>query len=180
MPNEAQRTWAPVSPLVLGISLLFLLLFLYGLAADVEIIHVVDGAFMQIHAAGHAFFHILGVTAGVAGGTFLQLFVPLALAAFFFRYRQTLGFAVCMFFFFEQFLRVARYMADAQAQQLPWFTIGRYESSIHDWHYLFTKLGVLSYTPAIAMFVHMLGSLGMIGVTAWFFWRGVEDILFER
>lgn len=180
MQNEVQRTWAPVSALLLAIVLLFFLVFLYGLAADLEIIGVVDDGFLQLHAAGHAIFRVFGANAAVAGGTFLQLCVPFALGAFFFRQRQTFGFAVCMFFFFEQFLRVARYMADAQAQQLPWFTIGRYESSIHDWNYLFTKLGVLSYAPSIAGVVHLLGSLGMVSVTAWLLWRGVNDMVFER
>lgn len=180
MQNEIQRNWAPVSALLLLFSLLLFFFFLYGLAAQIQIINVVDDGFLQLHSMGHALFRVFGVTAGVAGGTFLQLFVPFALGAFFFRKRQTFGFAVCIFFFFEQFLRVARYMADAQTQQLPWFSIGRYESSIHDWHYLFSELGVLSYAKGIAGTVHVLGSLGMVTVTAWLFWRGVNDIMFER
>ena len=180
MQDQTQRTWAPVSPLLLGISLSFFFLFLYGLAAEMEIIEIADRAFLQVHALGHAVFRVFGTSVGVAGGTFLQLFVPFALGVFFFRRRQTFGFAVCVFLFFEQFLRVARYMADAQAQRLPWFTIGRYESSIHDWNYLFTQLGVLSYAATIAGVVHLLGSLGMVYITAWFVWRGVNDIIFER
>lgn len=180
MQDETRLTWAPVRPLVLAISLSFFFLFLYGLAAEMKIIEVVDNAFLLLHAFGHAVFRVFGLDVGVAGGTFLQLFVPFALGAFFFRRRQTFGFAVCIFLFFEQFLRVARYMADAQAQQLPWFSTGRYESSIHDWNYLFTQLGVLSYATTIARVVHLLGSLGMICVTAWFLWHGVNDIIFER
>lgn len=180
MQDETQGTWTPVSPLLLAISLSFFFLFLYGLAAGMKIIEVVDNVFLQLHALGHAVFRVFGLSAGVAGGTFLQLFVPLVLGAFFFRRRHTFGFAVCMFLFFEQFLRVARYMADAQAQRLPWFTIGRYESSIHDWNYLFTQLGVLSCATTIGGVVHLLGTLGLVCVTAWFVWRGVNDIIFER
>jgi hypothetical protein len=87
---------------------------------------------------------------------------------------------LCLFLFFEQFLPVSRYMADAQAQQLPWFTIGRYDSLIHDSTYLFTELGVLSYDTVIAYVVRLIGSLGMIGVTFWFLWRGVSDIALDR
>jgi hypothetical protein len=68
--------------------------------------------------------------------------VPFALGLYFIRHRQSLGVALCMFFFFEQLLPIARYMADAQVQHLPWASIGRYDSVIHDWNYLFTKLGV--------------------------------------
>jgi hypothetical protein len=42
-------------------------------------------------------------------------------------------------------------------------SIGRYESLIHDWNYLFTQLGVLSYDTVIADIVRSIGCLGMIG-----------------
>lgn len=67
-------------------------------------------------------------------------------------------------------------MADAQAQQLPLLSVGRYDSVIHDWNYLFTRLGVLSYGEEIADVVRLIGWLGMIGVTLWLFWRGLNDV----
>jgi hypothetical protein len=177
LPREPrERVWARVTPFVFIVSLLFFGLFLYGLVRDTEMPHLTDIIFMQIHAGGHALFRVFGLTAAVAGGTFLQLFVPFALGFYFIRQRQPLGVALCMFFFFEQFLPIARYMADAQAQQLPWVSIGRYESLIHDWNYLFTQLGVLSYDTVIAGIVRSIGCLGMIGVTFWFLWRAVTDI----
>ena len=177
LPREPrERAWAAVSPFVFIVSLLFFGLFLYGLMRDMEMPRLMDNVFMQIHAGGHALFRVFGLTAAVAGGTFLQLFVPFALGFYFIRQRQPLGVALCMFFFFEQFLPIARYMSDAQAQQLPWVSIGRYESLIHDWNYLFTQLGVLSYATVIAGIVRSIGCLGMIGVTFWFLWRAVADM----
>ena len=177
LPREPrERAWARVSPFVFIVSLLFFGLFLYGLLRDMEMPHLIDIVFMQIHAGGHALFRVFGLTPAVAGGTFLQLFVPFALGFYFIRQRQPLGVALCLFFFFEQLLPVARYMADAQVQQLPWMSIGRYESLIHDWNYLFTQLGVLSYDTVIAGIVRSIGCLGMIGVTFWFLWRAVIDI----
>jgi len=180
LPREPRKPWARVTPFLLIVSLLFFGLFLYGLVRDMEMPHLMNDAFMQIHAGGHALFRVFGLTAAVAGGTFLQLFVPFALGFYFIRQRQPLGVALCMFFFFEQFLPIARYMADAQAQQLPWISIGRYESVIHDWNYLFTQLGVLSYDTVIAEIVRSIGCLGMIGVTFWFLWRAVIDIELDR
>ena len=174
------RDWAPVSPFVLSVSLLFFGVYLYALARDMELPHLADSLFMQIHAAGHVLFRVFGLTAAVAGGTFLQLLVPLALGFFFVRRRQPQGVAFCLFFFFEQFLPVARYMADAQAQLLPWLSIGRYESVIHDWNYLFSHLGLLPYDTAIASIVRLIGCVGMIAVTFWFLWRGVIDLALER
>ena len=83
LPREPrERPWARITPFARIISLLFFALFLYGLARDTEMPHLVDTAFMQIHAGGHALFRVFGVTAAVAGGTFLQLFVPFALRFF--------------------------------------------------------------------------------------------------
>lgn len=176
LPREPREPWARVTPLVLIVSLLFFGLFLYELVRDMEMPHLVDNAFMQIHAGGHTLLRVFGLTAAIAGGTLLQLFVPFALGFYFIRQRQSLYVALCLFFFFEQFLPIARYMADAQAQQLPWMSIGRYESLIHDWNYLFTQLGILSYDAVIASIVRSIGCLGMIGVVFWFLWRAVMDI----
>jgi uncharacterized protein YjeT (DUF2065 family) len=176
LPREPREPWARVTPLVLIVSLLFFGLFLYELVRNMEMPHLVDNAFMQIHTGGHTLLRVFGLTAAVAGGTLLQLFVPFALGFYFIRQRQPLYVALCLFFFFEQFLPIARYMADAQAQQLPWMSIGRYESLIHDWNYLFTQLGILSYDAVIASIVRSIGCLGMIGVVFWFLWRAVMDI----
>jgi hypothetical protein len=74
-----ERAWARVSPFVFIVSLLFFGLFLYGLLRDMEMPRLMDNVFMLIHAGGHALFRVFGLTTAVAGGTFLQLFVPFAL-----------------------------------------------------------------------------------------------------
>lgn len=176
----SKKDWARISPLILAILLSFFGLFLYQLVRGMELPRLVDSFFMQIHAGGHALFRVFGMTAGVAGGTALQLLVPLALAYFAMRRRQPQGVALCLFFFFEQFLPIARYMADAQAQQLPLTSLGRYDSVIHDWNYMFIKLGVLQYDTVIGALVQSIGCLGMIGVAGWFLWRGVNDLAADR
>lgn len=175
-PRDARaRAWASITPLSLVIVVGFFSFFLYGLADQMELPHLVDNGFLQIHGVGHAIFRVFGLTAAVAGGTFLQLFVPFALGCFFIRKRQPIGVALCMFFFFEQFLPVARYMADAQVQQLPLYSVGRYDSVIHDWNYLFSSLRVLSYDVVVANAVRFIGYLGMISTPFWLLWRGVYD-----
>ena len=110
----------------------------------------------------------------VAGGTILQLGVPLMLAMFFIFQRQIPGTAFCMFFFFEQFLPISAYMADARAQDLPLITVGDSDYVIHDWNYLFGRLGVLDHDTQIAHTVRCLGWIGMIATMAWFIWRSVK------
>jgi hypothetical protein len=170
-----ERAWEPIPLKVLLVWLFFFGVFLYELARDGEMPRLIDNLFMMIHEAGHSLFRILGLTPGVAGGTLLQLFVPFALAFYFVRRRQPQGTALCTFFFFEQFVPISNYMADAQARKLPLFTLGNYEHVIHDWNYLFAKLGILSYDRAIAGVVHSIGCFGMIGVAFWLLWRFLSD-----
>jgi hypothetical protein len=119
---------------------------------------------------------LAGEFISVAGGTFLQLFVPFALAAYFFFRRQSQGVAFCLFFFFEQFLPLATYMADARAQDLPLLTVADAEYVIHDWNYLFGRLGVLEHDTQIASAVRMIGWLGMFGIVVWLIWCGISDV----
>lgn len=107
----------------------------------------------------------------VAGGTFLQLFVPAALAANFALRRQVPGAAFCAFFFFEQFLPISVYMADARAQALPLLTVGDSEDVIHDWYYLFSHARVLEHDTQIASVFRTASWIGMLAVVAWFSWR---------
>ena len=108
-----------------------------------------DLVFIPIHEGGHLLFRMFGEWIMVAGGTFLQLFVPFALAIYFAFRRQVPGTAFCAFFFFEQFLPIATYMADARAQELPLLTVGDSEDVIHDWFYLFSHAGLLEHDTQI-------------------------------
>jgi len=166
--------WRPVHRAILVIAAAFYLLFLYQAARGSGPMLMIDLVFVPIHEGGHLLFRFFGEFLAVAGGTILQLAVPLMLAAFFIFHRQIPGTAFCMFFFFEQFLPIATYMADARAQELPLLTVGDSDNVIHDWAYLFGKLGVLDHDTQIAHGVRVLGWLGMIGTLAWFILRSLK------
>lgn len=134
-----------------------------------------DGVFVPIHEGGHLLFRWFGEFVSVAGGTLLQLGVPLALAMYFLFQRQAQGVAFCLFFLFEQFLPIATYMADARAQDLPLLTIGDGDYVIHDWNYLFGRVGLLPHDTQIAATTRIIGWLGMIAVAGWLIWRGVSS-----
>jgi len=171
-----EEDWRPVPRVALAAWLIFFGLFLYQEARGSGILLLMDGVFVPIHEGGHLLFRFFGTTVGVAGGTFLQLFVPFALATYFVFQRQAQGVAFCLFFFFEQFLPIATYMADARAQDLPLLTVGDAEYVIHDWNYLFTKFGVLEHDTQIAGAMRFIGWMGMIGVMLWLLWRGLNDV----
>ncbi len=166
--------WRPVSRAVLIVASAFYILFLYQAARGSGVLLMMDLVFVPIHEGGHLLFRFFGEFLAVAGGTILQLSVPLMLAAFFIFQRQIPGTAFCMFFFFEQFLPIAAYMADARAQELPLLTVGDGDYVIHDWAYLFGRLGVLEHDTAIAHAVRVLGWVGMIATLAWMIWRSLR------
>jgi len=173
--DPLESDWDPVPKAALIAWTIFYGLFLYQAARGAGILLLMDVVFIPIHEGGHLLFRFFGEFISVAGGTFLQLAVPLMLATYFFFQRQAQGVAFCLFFMFEQFLPIATYMADARAQELPLLTIGDGDDVIHDWNYLFGKLGLLQHDTQIAGTVRIAGWLGMLGVVAWFVWRGTRS-----
>jgi hypothetical protein len=173
---DLEQEWEPVPRAALIAWTIFYSLFLYQLVRGSGILLLMDSVFVPVHEGGHLLFRFCGEFVCIAGGTFLQLFVPFALAVYFLFRRQSQGIAFCLFFFFEQFLPVATYMADARAQELPLLTVGDSEYVIHDWNYLFGKLSVLAHDTQIAAAFRMIGWLGMIGVVVWLIWRGLNDV----
>jgi hypothetical protein len=170
-----ESDWDPIPRWALLAWSGFYLLFLYQAARGNGLLLLMDGVFVPIHEGGHLLFRFFGEFLNIAGGTLLQLGVPIALAIYFLFQRQGQGVAFCMFFFFEQFLPIATYMADARAQDLPLLTIGDGDYVIHDWNYLFGKLGVLPHDIQIATTVRFIGWIGMLSVASWLIWRGLSD-----
>ena len=141
--------WRPVSRYGLIGWLLFYLIFLaYAFSKHGEFLFI-DLANLVVHEGGHLLFGWFGSTLGLWGGTLLQWLVPLLLAAYFFIQRQTAAFAFCTFFFFENWLYTATYMADARAMVLPLVTAGDSDFIEHDWHTIFASLGVLQHAPRL-------------------------------
>jgi hypothetical protein len=167
--------WQPVPRYVLIAWLIFYAFFFYELLSGGAFPNYMNAVFVPVHEGGHIIFGWLGQFIAVAGGTFLQLAAPAMLAIYFAFRRQPQGVTFCMFFFFQQFSPIATYMADARAQELPLLTVGSGDDVIHDWNYLFGKLGLLAHDTQIASVTRVIGWLGMLATVAWFVWRGFRQ-----
>lgn len=178
--ESLESDWEPFPRWALAAWIGFYVLFLYQVARGRGPLLLIDGVFVPIHEGGHLLFRFFGEFLSVAGGTLLQLGVPVSLACYFLFRRQPPGVAFCLFFFFEQFLPIGTYMADARAQDLPLLTIGDGDYVIHDWNYLFSKLGVLQHDLQIADAVRFAGWIGMLGVLGWLIWRGLTDVALPK
>jgi hypothetical protein len=160
--------WKPVSRPALWAWVVFYVVFLaYAFSAHGGFLFI-DLANLVVHEGGHNLFGWFGPTLGLWGGTLLQWLVPFLLAVYFFTQRETAGFVFCLFFFFENWLYTATYMADARALVLPLVATGDLEFAKHDFNAIFSSLNVLAYDTKIAAVVRLLGWCGMIGVVIWF------------
>jgi hypothetical protein len=162
------KPWKPVSRPALAGWLIFYVAFMaYAFSAHGGFLFI-DNANLVVHEGGHNLFRWFGPTLCLWGGTLLQWLVPFLLAVYFFTQRETAGFVFCLFFFFENWLYTATYMADARAMVLPLVTTGDPEFAEHDFHAIFSSLGLLDYDTKIGMTVGLLGWCGMIAVVIWF------------
>jgi len=163
--------WKRVSTAqAVGVSIACALLFLFIWTDDDGYLLFLDTGNLIVHEGGHFLFAWLGETISLWGGTILQLAVPLAVVAYAAKQEEPAGAALALVWFFENFLNVARYMADARTQALP--LVG---GNIHDWGAILGGLGLLRYDVILAAWLRRLGWIGMIASWAWLLWRVWED-----
>src|ERR1700687_2174590 len=173
--SGAREHWQPVSRGAVLAWLVFYVLFLsYAFSMHGGYLFI-DSANLVVHEGGHLLFGWFGPTLGLWGGTILQWLVPLLLAAYFFRERQPAAFVFCTFFFFENWLYTATYMADARAMALPLVTTGDSDYVEHDWNTIFSGLGLLPYDTKIAAIVRTLGWCGMLACVGWLATRAKRE-----
>lgn len=146
------------------------LLFLLELSSSEGWVPILDSLNLVFHEAGHPLFGIFGEGVGFLGGTLMQLLVPLLVLGSCWHKRQAVAMGLAGIWFFQNFLNIARYMADARLQELP--LVGGGE---HDWATLFGWWGLLDQDTAIAGTVRVLGWVGMLGCLAWLGWRWYRD-----
>ncbi len=165
--SGTHEDWQPVSPWAIVAWLVFYCFFLiYAFSMHGGFLFI-DSANLVVHEGGHLLFGWFGPTLGLWGGTILQWVVPVLLAAYFFHQRQLPAFIFCMFFFFENWLYTATYMADARVMVLPLVTAGNSDYVEHDWNTIFSSLGILPYDTRVAAIVRFGGWCGMLASVAW-------------
>ena len=141
-------------------------LFLLYAATDRTEFLFLDYVNLIIHEGGHFFFSWMGHTIMILGGTLGELLVPMLCGLYFFWEREVAATAFCGFWFFENFLYIGVYMADARAEALP--LVGGNE---HDWATLFGQWGWLLQDRKIGAATRVTGWLGMLAVMLWLAFR---------
>ncbi len=117
--------------------------------------------------------------AASAGGSLLQCLAPIISVFVFLRQRDYFGIAVCFGWLATNLVQVGVYMSDAQRMTLPLVSFGGVGGDIeqlHDWHYLFGEMGLLSLSETVGSLTRALGRLPMLiclAGGAWLLWQMV-------
>ncbi|HNR70027.1 MAG TPA: hypothetical protein PLV05_07355 [Verrucomicrobiota bacterium] len=166
-----KREWEPITGAKLaGFGFGFGLFLLLVLRSEPGFVFLLDHANLLFHEAGHPLVGLFSSRLEPYGGTLGQLVFPCALAVSFWRRGHPLAVAGAAIWFFENWLNIARYMADARRLELP--LVGGGE---HDWNTIFSRWQVLQYDTHIAAVVRLAGWIGIAAVCAWVAWRAWQD-----
>ena len=127
--------------------------------------HFLDDVDLAIHETGHWVFAWGGDVITALGGTLFQLIVPLAFAGYFARKRDWHAATVPLWWVGQNGWNIARYVADARAQELP--LVGGGE---HDWAFLLAEWDLLPRDLAIANAVRIVAFGLMVGSAVGGWW----------
>ncbi|MDX2503756.1 MAG: zinc ribbon domain-containing protein [Gammaproteobacteria bacterium] len=166
------------SLLLMGRLISFIIIFIWGwffIFSSIESNYVGE-SFMHLinlpfHEAGHVIFSPFGSFITSLGGTLGQMLIPImCLWTFLFKYRNTFGAAICLWWLGQNFLDIAPYINDARAGVLPLVGGNTGQTSpygFHDWEYLLTESGLLHYDHSIARVSFFIGTMIILTAYAW-------------
>lgn len=124
--------------------------------------HLFAGINFGAHEFGHLAFAFFGEWMAIAGGSLMQLLVPIGAGALMWQRRDRFGVAICALFLASSLGDLSWYVADARAQDLDLVSFSP-DGGGHDWHYLLGHAGLLKYDLALA---RMLRGTGWLLVAA--------------
>lgn len=149
--------WKPVSKAGLIMFVTAALVFWIIALVDDDNFLILDYVNLPFHEFGHVFFGFFGEGIGFWGGTIMQLAIPFGIAIYFCLNGESTAFAFGTFWFGENFLNIATYIADARRMRLP--LVG---GGIHDWNTILSGIDMLKYDTLISGIVRTFGWLIMI------------------
>lgn len=118
--------------------------------------NIFRGITFGAHEFGHLFFAFGGEWLTIAGGSLMQLLIPIGAAAAVLRSRDWFGVAVCGLFLAASLGDLSWYIGDARARDLDLVSFSP-DGGGHDWAYLLRHAGLLRRDLAIASFTRFVG-----------------------
>jgi len=166
-----ERDWKPVSKAgLLGFAVCLGLFLLAVFRSEPGFVFLLDHANLLFHEAGHPIVGLFSRRLEPYGGTVGQLVFPVVLVVTFWRQGQVLGVAAGSIWFFENWLNIARYLADARTMELPLVGGGD-----HDWNTILFRWDLLQYDLRIAAGLRIVAWLGIAASCGWVAWRAWQQ-----
>ncbi len=165
---DGEKSWAARAV----VTLAFLWIFWHHLR-DRWYSSIFDGMNLAFHEIGHVLFGFLGnefIT--VAGGTILELTIPLVAAGILFRQGDAYGVGVAVFWFGTALQSVGQYIADTRSQIFPRVSIGP-ATGPDDWTYLLSHFDLIRHDVTIGTGVQRVGLVVLavaLVYSAWVVW----------
>lgn len=126
--------------------------------------HFFDGVNLVFHEAGHIVFSLFGDFIAVAGGTIMQLLIPVLIILYFEFKQKSFAASIILFWLALSFFNVAIYAGDALRQELPLLTNDKLD---HDWNQMLFTLGWLRQTDLISNIFWAVGGISALGGLIW-------------
>jgi hypothetical protein len=155
-----------------GAVLLYLLYAGVQQLSDPEYGSVFSAITFGLHELGHVLFSPCGEFLMVLGGSLTQVLAPLITAILFLRQREYLGLSVAGSWLCFSLYNLALYVGDARVMNLP--LLGLNDDPLHDWNYLLSRMGLLTWDHRLAQILRLTGAavwLTSILWGAWLLWQ---------
>jgi hypothetical protein len=136
---------------------------------------IFSGIIFGSHEFGHLFFAPFGALLMVAGGSLMQLLVPIGAGALLVARRDWYGTAVAGCWLSFSLSNLAVYIGDAVAQELPLVSFSP-DGGGHDWYYLLNRFNLLSYDLHIAMLTRRLAFAVLAAAFLWGLWIALRTV----
>lgn len=120
---------------------------------------LVDQFELFIHEAGHFLLAWGWFPLEIAGGTIMQIIIPILLIIFTYVNFKRLYLQLAFFFLGHNFLNISVYAADATAMKLDLFPR---KGVVHDWNYMLSNLNLLEQDQNVALFFVVMAVISFL------------------
>ncbi len=124
------------------------------------------------HEFGHLVFAFGGEFLGIAGGSLMQLLVPIGAGALLYHHRDYFGITVAAIWLASSLMDLSVYIADARAFDLDLLGFG--DGAGHDWAWLLGRLHLLPNDLRIAAVVKGTGTLLLLAALGAGIWLCIK------
>lgn len=120
---------------------------------------LLDDFHLVVHEAGHFLLGWGWTPLDIAGGTIMQIIIPILLIVFTYWNFKRLYVQLSFFLLGHSFINISVYAADATARKIKLFPN---QNVIHDWNYILSNLNMLDQDQNVALFFVVLAIISFI------------------